>query len=1276
MIPIGVTGVRNGETLLGIGMATQNKGSLIRVYKKGAKLGELIVPTDKKRLDRYEGDYSELQKLEAFRNMSPTQIKEYLYSKAGWDIYMSDDPDLLVEPLALSGQPFERIPVETMDSIMRSGKLSVPLVDVYNAIPGNRTDTKASRHTLVFRSSIWAVVDRSVVFEGDPDITYDMETLSLVDSISDGSHRVQDFLLDKLRMTNDKVMKLRVVLPADEGDDLSSPDEMYSELTGLSLEQIRSERALLDPFLSKLTPGVLKSSMQKIIRTGAAHVLLPWTQLLIDRVVISSKDILESNSPSSVSGDLYLLLSFEYLYRNPGSFVPDLRLFVTGIESAFKRLGVSISEDAYTEDYEALLGLYIAAMIVRSKKSWRPSIQLLYRWLKLALDAKNNERVFSYDKITVRDAKDIEELTCPLEEYSSHHVLYRVLSQLGSLYGDIQMVGTTDGTARASKWTVELMEAMPVEQIIDHHSIPEMSYMLHSERVLREESFHRLHNDIFYYVTGLNPRRTDRNHKKEYYKEFEQTDFAKSIRVAQRFVIFAKTHIVPPPIRKCHKRDVYTIDSDVDDSWLVGMLGVSELYHKKVAYYVGLNASDIYSYMIMKRPNRNLKDGTVTSEARAAITKQFREMLTAGIRLKHVPKALSVYEGAKLQLREYSPRSASSKERKAEDLEHVSEGGFTRDLYYLNFGKNRGTDVLVEWEEAQTLHKEFKILEALDTTFMNSISHADGVSAGAHQHLDEMLDRILSEPDQDLLAQIMHRIGLYVDTNRTSIEMYKVSRSGEGQELPVKGIDTIVYKLLSDLTILYPAAIRRSPTSPTKRFDLVYAPLFWEVKKHILERMKTHIKADDRWKLALTPVQKGFSLYDYQQTSVDRMIVSDLQGKRGSLINGPTGVGKTAIVLGFLREYVKKGKMPRYCLYTLPRSAKDRISDELTTMGIPYRFLRTTNPGLKTLRKKDGKYVFMEPYEVTIILHDDLRRNEFPAFAKSVMKDTLLIIDEFHMAMADSLRTGIVMELMNLCGHFVGMSATVIRGDDLSPVIAWVEQLVDFEVTKHNFWAAMSAMITLFVKLDIVTEHIEETAPFSDSEAEQYRDLLQRRGGPHDFNAAVNLCYYACLRAMIERTELLLGVGRYKKQKAKERGVFFIAKNSAMARKVVEHFRTIMKKDEIHMIGKDSTVSIRATDKTPIRLLITTPSYSMGYDATKMTAVVQTVYFVNQSIREQLDGRLVRIGQDRKVTFYTFYVGVLENIWQRYKLSGSMSKALKGAGQMIGISDIQLKKIE
>ena len=316
--------------------------------------------------------------------------------------------------------------------------------------------------------------------------------------------------------------------------------------------------------------------------------------------------------------------------------------------------------------------------------------------------------------------------------------------------------------------------------------------------------------------------------------------------------------------------------------------------------------------------------------------------------------------------------------------------------------------------------------------------------------------------------------------------------------------------------------------------------------------------------------------------------------------------------------------MPRYCLYTLPRSALVRIQDEIDTMGLPHRLVRTTNGFVKKMEKKDGIPVFMRPYEITIVLHDDLRLNGFEDFVQDIIKDTMLIVDEFHMAMGNSKRTGIVMELMNFSAHFIGMSATVIRSEDLTPVILWVEQIVDFEVTVKNFWAAMSAMITLFVKLKVVVNNTEKHAVFTKEEASEYRRLMQAKGGPQDFNEVVNICHSACLRDMITKTELLLTT---------ERGVFFIAKNAKMAKHVQNHFLLTMKEEEVYVIGKDTLISIKADDNTPIRLLITTPSYSMGYDATKMTAVVQSVYFVNQSIREQLDGRLVRIGQDREVTF-------------------------------------------
>jgi superfamily II DNA or RNA helicase len=410
-------------------------------------------------------------------------------------------------------------------------------------------------------------------------------------------------------------------------------------------------------------------------------------------------------------------------------------------------------------------------------------------------------------------------------------------------------------------------------------------------------------------------------------------------------------------------------------------------------------------------------------------------------------------------------------------------------------------------------------------------------------------------------------------------------------------------------------------------------------------------------------------LYDYQERSIERMLNSIEQGRRGSLLYAPTGIGKSVITLKFIRTLMELGRMPKYCLYTLPPSAFNTIEEELILMGLPYRKLQVLKKDVKNLPvDQEGNPIFLEPYTVTLVKHDHLKNYGLPEYLSKISHELFFIVDEFHKAMGETIRTSVTLDLVRLCYSFVGMSATVIKSNNLDPVIMWLEQIVDFEVTEQNFWAAANGMISLTVKVPVVTHRYQLEAYFNRTEKTEYDNLMEGRMDPHEFNRAVELCYNTIEREMLTLIEEKL---------PQRRGIFLIVRNM----KMVDRFRDqilskgLLRTNEIHIITSSTPVNLTPTTKSPIKLLITTPQNSEGYNATKMDTVIESVYFTNQATREQLDGRTVRLGQDHEVEIYTIYAGLLKNVWDRYQQVGSMSLALKGTAKLVGLSRKQLKHI-
>ena len=136
--------------------------------------------------------------------------------------------------------------------------------------------------------------------------------------------------------------------------------------------------------------------------------------------------------------------------------------------------------------------------------------------------------------------------------------------------------------------------------------------------------------------------------------------------------------------------------------------------------------------------------------------------------------------------------------------------------------------------------------------------------------------------------------------------------------------------------------------------------------------------------------------------------------------------------------------------------------------------------------------------------------------------------------MGETIRTSVILDLVRLCYSFVGMSATVIKSNNLDPVIMWLGQIVDFEVTEKNFWAAANGMISLTVKVPVVTHRYQIEAFFTRDEKNRYSNLMDGRMDPTEFNQAVEICYNAAERKMLSLVEDKL---------PQRRGIFLIVRN-------------------------------------------------------------------------------------------------------------------------------------
>lgn len=199
------------------------------------------------------------------------------------------------------------------------------------------------------------------------------------------------------------------------------------------------------------------------------------------------------------------------------------------------------------------------------------------------------------------------------------------------------------------------------------------------------------------------------------------------------------------------------------------------------------------------------------------------------------------------------------------------------------------------------------------------------------------------------------------------------------------------------------------------------------------------------------------------------------------------------------------------------------------------------------------------------------------------------------------------------------------------------------------------------VKINRESKEIEMTA----SESKQYVQLVpEGLGGknPHarmsDIANAVKLCYEICTRGIVNDV-----VKRIKRGG----GCFVVAKDISHQKQLFKMFvNKGIRDSDIFLVEKgasicfsDDTVCKKVTPN--YKIVIATIRYSSGYTLTKLATLVTSVYPSNNATREQLEGRINRIGQNAKeVNYITIHTGILSHIHERHAAAKSLSLALEG----------------
>lgn len=1242
-----VTGARPNEII--IGTKTQAKDVILRIHSA-------IVPPRVQELDKIR-EYDDLWRkflgrlssFGFFSDMSNLEKEIWLEEMQDeYETYLEDVEGLKVEVLQIAGD-FLNLDERDIEKISEAGKI-LPITEIVSMFPKKPgSEGLQGRHTLIFRRKIWKVsvvfretnsYDGVVIDVKDGDVfggatTESSSTILLFDTFVEnytrsagiwkpiGSKSTVGFLVPRSPGRVNPTNVWKIVLQSEKGSDYTQKDIGKIELA-----------------TRNFTAASYKSLLQKIIRFRA------------EEVAIGSKKYTSS---------FVLKVCFGALLLNPGSFVPDIQRFVSGTESALKRMIVTLFEDAYIspEDESIALSITAGAFLAQRAPGWKPPSYIIERCIDIGTRALESPKAFVFDIAAGSKLPPyiINSKTTPLE------VISALMEEIRSFGSDLAMIRyevsqRNSGNEKTTSLTLR-PSVMPLEHCVDQHWAPEIGYMYPTKLIYPMKSpgskpFSNLFIRIFSEVTGVNPRRPPRKgrtmHPVEYSSDFEQRTFVKETRTAQRLTLLCRqlSHSQLLPHKKLG--DAKTLKYTLDKGWISGMLGAVEVKGRPPAL-ITLHPEDPEIFVAVRKPSRDMKDAFLDDEREAQSITEVKKRLAKGLPLNQSHAPIPKLRGAKLIYQK----------------NHDDEFEF-----YIQTREGQ----MIEWDIFRQSVVKTPYIEDVPLTLFNAISYTgEGIVKNADQKLREVLDTT----DVGDIRRAM----MYLAAYGSEFEFARLGREGGGTKQAVSIHDAGAWQLTMKMSLLYPSALQRVPGNAL-RFRVDIGPLLWHARSILAEYLSQGKGDVDNKNWGDIGDKIGRVPWEHQTQSVEEMKASHKIGRKGHFIWIDIGLGKTYLILSYLQWLQTQNQLPKYIIYTLPSSAISSIRTEIAAFGFRCNLLvplNTLNDNyLDPKTKKPLPYVKKgcepEEYVISLIEHDHLRRceNMLPEY----MTESIFIIDEVHKCLNETKRTSTALELSHIAQEFIALTGTPIIDSNTYKLIWWLEQIVPFEVNEKNFWVAANGMVAKRVNTGVKVDREDIEVLLNEEEEMLYSGLVPPSLGgkninprPDDLRKAMNVCYDASDRGIVK--EIIKALKKYKK------GVFVVARDKTHQ----NHLKDILLRaknkpsdltaSKIFLISKDKTLfltdsSVASKSVSDYSVVITTIRHSEGYTLTRLNSMITGVYPSNNATREQLEGRINRIGQSSDTVYYRIvHAGILTHILHRHNDARNLSAVLSALAEEINM---------
>ena len=1006
-----------------------------------------------------------------------------------------------------------------------------------------------------------------------------------------------------------------------DGDSVSVANVTY-------LQQRMNPRIL--EIIQWFTPASMKSLLQKCIRVRAV-------QIEFEGEFFDTFDV--------------TFTVFLKLMQILGGFVPDLQLYVSGGESAFKRLGIILMEDAVVPvvndivlTSEATLSILFSAALAfrqfrRGASKFMPSVSLIELVAAVIRGSLESAEYYRYDTSVGVGSGSRSATTQSLS--------VRLIENLRAFDSDIVLIKQTvnAGFKNIIRSSLPRPLVMQLQHCLDQHCNTNIVYFL----PISESSFVEKMGHIWNSTTSQNGRKipfsplvdvATAQHELFAAKMGEGLETHYELSLSDEFKTDKRNDDTDDDCSPLHVVSSITLKNKLAFSWLAYGLGLHEkvIDRTRILVFLRPELNDgIPSFEAVRNPGRDShKKGELSEEMVLEAVEEFRKKLEKNWTLVKINE-IALHAKVILRDHKFFCKSADSGFE-----EEILWDDFCESLYLMKvFHQSQIRSSPYTIQSNKRLHRA---REDLSLELVGS-----GIVENAMDHILAYI--------QQLPPIVVSRLCVYLSGVSCVIEMHRVTRDGKGMYRNVHWADAGVFGFLQQMCLWLPVVIS---TDSSLKFT-VHHYSFWREVIDLVES-EGRISAStgiDLW--SCFKFKDRRVLRQNQKEGLQMLMDREDQGTRKHIIFMAPGQGKTLIVARFVYHLITIGTMQPYFVYALPDSAIVSVRNEFERCGFAVNVIssETSKKSSKSKQGQHGTNEGMSKFTVNMISYNYLHKY-LPSILELAPK-VFAVFDEMHMTLADTLRTSAALDIASASARTIAMTGTVLINEKVSMIFPWLSMINQFPILAKSYMIGAASMISRKEDLNIEVRESDHYVEMTPEQKLRYFVLVPEiLGGSAPFLSyipATKICYEAVTAKMIDFVVELLVLPQ-------NRPVFVAAKDIVMQREMAEILQTMHGKRVFSLAPPISGIDFSndSTDKSVASydVVITTYQHSAGYNLQRSHILVTGIFPSNQATREQLLGRILRTGQRSGfVERHIFHTGIMSFTKVRYDKAEKLNEFVR-----------------